>query len=295
MEVLVIGAGGREHALAWRLARDEDVARVRVAPGNGGTAAVAASVPEIDIFDPAAVARHAARERYDLVVIGPEGPLAAGVADELATARVPVFGPSRAAARLESSKAFAKQFMARHHIPTARFEVFDELAAAQRHVRALAGPCVVKADGLAAGKGVAVCDGPEDALAALDEMMAARRFGAAGARVVIEERLLDILQPDVMWVGGLTELLRIAAHASAYDQLIVPHGSGPYSYHFIASQTAPAFCEYVAASPDGRSIQPVFGELFEGEALPTDGKIRLGERPGFGMELRSRADLVPVD
>jgi L-rhamnonate dehydratase len=98
-----------------------------------------------------------------------------------------------------------------------------------------------------------------------------------------------------MWVGGLTELLRIAAHASAYDQLIVPHGSGPYSYHFIASQTAPAFCEYVAASADGRSIQPVFGELFEGEALPVKGKIRLGDRPGFGMELRSRDKLVAVD
>lgn len=119
-------------------------------------------------------------------------------------------------------------------------------------------------------------------------------YSRYGFRHLIEERLLDILQPDVMWVGGLTELLRIAAHASAYDQLIVPHGSGPYSYHFIASQTAPAFCEYVAASPDGRSIQPVFGELFEGEALPANGKIKLSERPGFGMELRSRADLVAV-
>jgi L-rhamnonate dehydratase len=117
-------------------------------------------------------------------------------------------------------------------------------------------------------------------------------YSRYGFRHLIEERLLDILQPDVMWVGGLTELLRIAAHASAYDQLIVPHGSGPYSYHFIASQTAPAFCEYVAASADGRSIQPVFGDLFEGEALPVNGKIKLGDRSGFGMNLSSRDDLV---
>src|SRR5690606_10685441 len=119
-------------------------------------------------------------------------------------------------------------------------------------------------------------------------------YSRYGYRHLIEERLLAVLQLDVMWVGGLTELLRIAAHASAYDQLIVPHGSGPYSYHFIASQTAPAFCEYVAASPDGRTIHPVFGTLFEGEPLPEQGRMRLPDRPGFGMELASRADLVPA-
>jgi L-rhamnonate dehydratase len=115
-----------------------------------------------------------------------------------------------------------------------------------------------------------------------------------GFRRLIEERTLDIVQPDVMWVGGLTELLRIAAHASAYDQLVVPHGSGPYSYHFIASQTGPAFCEYVAASADGKSILPVFGDLFVGEPLPVQGKIMLGDAPGFGMELASRDALVPA-
>lgn len=119
-------------------------------------------------------------------------------------------------------------------------------------------------------------------------------YSRYGFRHLIEERLLDILQPDVMWVGGLTELLRIAAHAAAYDQLIVPHGSGPYSYHFIASQTAPAFCEYVAASPDGQSVQPVFGALFEGEPLPENGRIRLGTAPGFGMALSGQAGLVPA-
>ncbi len=115
-----------------------------------------------------------------------------------------------------------------------------------------------------------------------------------GFRALIEQGSLDILQPDVMWVGGLTETLRIAAHASAHDLPVVPHGSGPYSYHFIASQTGPAFCEYVAASPDGKTIQPVFGDLFEGEQMPQNGKLKLSEAPGFGMVLRDRSVLEPV-
>ena len=115
-----------------------------------------------------------------------------------------------------------------------------------------------------------------------------------GFRQLIAERTIDILQPDVMWVGGLTETLRIAAHAAAYDTPVVPHGSGPYSYHFIASQTGPAFCEYVAASPDGKSIQPVFGDLFVGEPMPVNGRMKLGDAPGFGMVIRDRSALTPV-
>lgn len=115
-----------------------------------------------------------------------------------------------------------------------------------------------------------------------------------GFRRLIEERTLDIVQPDVMWVGGMTELLKIAAHASAYDIPVVPHGSGPYSYQFIASQTGPAFCEYVAASADGKTIQPVFGSLFEGEQMPRDGKLKLSDAPGFGMQLADRSMLAPV-
>jgi L-rhamnonate dehydratase len=116
-------------------------------------------------------------------------------------------------------------------------------------------------------------------------------YSRFGFRRLIEERTIDILQPDVMWVGGLTELLRIAAHASAYDIPVVPHGSGPYSYHFIASQTGTAFCEYVAASADGRTIRPVFGDLFAGEDVPTDGKLKVSGAPGFGMELADRHQL----
>jgi L-rhamnonate dehydratase len=116
-----------------------------------------------------------------------------------------------------------------------------------------------------------------------------------GFRRLLEARTVDILQPDVMWGGGLTELLRIAAHASAYDIPVIPHGSGPYSYHFIASQTGTPNCEYVAASADGRSIRPVFGGLFDGEDLPRNGKLRVSDRPGFGMTLGDRDVLVPVE
>jgi phosphoribosylamine---glycine ligase len=186
MEVLVLGSGAREHALAWRLARDEGVERVRIAPGNGGTPAVAETVPSLDILDPAAVARHAARERYDLVVVGPEAPLAAGVADALRRASVPVFGPSQAAARLESSKAFAKELLRRAGVPTAASAVFDDLGEAVAHARASDAPPVVKADWLAAGKGVVVPDSHEAAEQAIRELLG---NAPQGARVLLEERL----------------------------------------------------------------------------------------------------------
>jgi phosphoribosylamine--glycine ligase len=186
MDVLVLGSGAREHALAWRLARDEGVRSVRIAPGNGGAAAVAEAVGELDITDPLAVARHATRERYDLVVIGPEAPLAAGVADELISARIPTFGPMRAAARLESSKAFAKRQMERAGVPTAASVTFTDPEAALAYVRRAERPPVVKADWLAAGKGVVVPETHDEAEAAVREL-----FGAVadGARLVLEERL----------------------------------------------------------------------------------------------------------
>ena len=116
-----------------------------------------------------------------------------------------------------------------------------------------------------------------------------------GFRRLIEERTIDVLQPDVMWVGGLTALLQIAAQAAAYDIPIIPHGSGPYAYHFIASQPSPPICEYVAASADGRSILPIFGSLFTGEQVPTNGQVSAGTSPGFGMEIADRALLRPLD
>ena len=206
MDVLVLGSGAREHALAWRLARDEAVRRIRVAPGNGGTAAVAEGV-DLDPSDPMAVARHAARERYDLVVIGPEAPLAAGVADELGSARIPAFGPTRAAARLESSKAFAKRQMERSGVPTAASATFTDPDAAMAHLRASDRPPVVKADWLAAGKGVVVPDSIEEAETAVRDLFAGV---APGARLLLEERL---------------DGMEVSAFALVSDATVVPLGA----------------------------------------------------------------------
>jgi phosphoribosylamine--glycine ligase len=188
MRVLVLGSGGREHALVWAIARSPLVDEVLCAPGSDGIAADA-RVLAIDPGDARALIEAVKREGVSLVVVGPETLLAAGIADRLREAGIAVFGPSAEAARLESSKHFAKAFMARHHIPTASFAAFTSADEAEAHVRALGGPCVVKADGLAAGKGVTVCAGAEDALLAIGEIMRERRFGDSGAEVVIEERL----------------------------------------------------------------------------------------------------------
>jgi phosphoribosylamine---glycine ligase len=189
MQILVLGSGAREHALCWRLARDEDVQRVRTAPGNGGTAAVAETVPDLNPNDPTEVARHAGRERYDLVVVGPEAPLAAGVPDALEQAGIPVFGPSRAAARLETSKLFAKQQLGRAGVPTAPFEVAGDHEAALGLARswdAAGRAFVVKADWLAAGKGVVVPGSLEEAEAAIQALF---HDAAPGAQILVEERL----------------------------------------------------------------------------------------------------------
>jgi phosphoribosylamine--glycine ligase len=190
MRVLVVGSGGREHALAWKIASSPLVDRVLAAPGSDAIAAHATCFPEVAAGDIDGIVELARVQEVDLVVVGPEDPLVDGLADRLGEAGIATFGPSAAASRLEGSKSFAKDFMERHRIPTAGFSVFDDLDAARAHVLAQPQGCVVKADGLAAGKGVTVCETPEQALAALDEAMSERRFGDAGAKVVIEERLL---------------------------------------------------------------------------------------------------------
>ncbi len=190
MRVLVAGSGGREHALVWKIARSPLVEQVVAAPGNDGMAEDAVLVPTVAAGDADGLIRVAREHGVELVVIGPEDPLAEGVADRLREAGFAVFGPSAAAARLEGSKTFAREFMARHGIPQPHFQVFTDLDAAIAAVQADGDPCVVKADGLAAGKGVAVCDSPAEAEAALREILADRRFGAAGDQVLIEERLV---------------------------------------------------------------------------------------------------------
>ncbi|MFO7189400.1 MAG: phosphoribosylamine--glycine ligase [Pseudomonadota bacterium] len=188
MKLLVIGSGGREHAIAWRLAQSPRVQKVFVAPGNGGTAQEP-GLENLPVTDLAALADFAERENIQLTVVGPEAPLAAGVVDLFRARGLRIFGPTQKAAQLESSKDFAKQFMLRHGIPTARYRTFSDAQAAHAYIDEQGAPIVIKADGLAAGKGVVVAMSATEAHAAVDRMLVDNSMGDAGARVVIEEYL----------------------------------------------------------------------------------------------------------
>lgn len=188
MKLLVIGGGGREHALAWSLAKSARVQTVYVAPGNGGTA-LAPQLQNVAISDIDELVAFAQKEKIAFTVVGPEAPLAAGVVDAFQAAGLKIFGPTQAAAQLESSKDYAKEFMVRHHIPTAAYQTFTDPVLAKAYITEQGAPIVVKADGLAAGKGVVVATTVAEAHEAIDQMLGDGSFGAAGARVVIEECL----------------------------------------------------------------------------------------------------------
>lgn len=230
-KVLVIGAGGREHALVWALARSERVSQIFVAPGNAGTAVLATNVP-IGVNEIDALLTFAQQEGIDLTVVGPEAPLAAGLVDQFQAAGLVVFGPSQAAAQLETSKAFAKEFMAAQGIPTATYAVFDAYEAAQDYVAAQSGALVVKADGLAAGKGVLICDTVAEAQAALEQVMVTRQFGSAGDQVIVEECLTG---PEVSLLAfsdgeRVVAMLPARDHKRAYDGDAGPNTGGMGAY-----------------------------------------------------------------
>ena len=201
MKLLVIGNGGREHALAWKLAQSKRIQRVYVAPGNGGTA-LDPNLANVPLTSIAELLAFAQQEKIYLTVVGPEAPLAAGVVDAFRAAGLKIFGPTQAAAQLESSKDFAKDFMVRHNIPTAAYGTFTEAVAAHAYIEAHAAPIVVKADGLAAGKGVVVAQSKDEAHAAVDMMLGDQKLGQAGARVVIEECLLGEEASFIVMVDG---------------------------------------------------------------------------------------------
>ncbi|MDJ0869526.1 MAG: phosphoribosylamine--glycine ligase [Myxococcota bacterium] len=309
MRVLVLGSGGREHALVWKLAQSPQVEAMLAAPGSDAMADDATCFPEVSAGDLDAVVALARSQAVDLVVVGPEDPLADGVADRLREAGIATFGPSCAAARLEASKEFAKDFMRRHDIPTADFAVFDRLDAALAHVQALAGPCVVKADGLAAGKGVAVCDGPEDAERALREMMQERRFGDAGARVVVEERLLG-QEASYYAVSDGTTVVPLAAaqdHKRALDGDRGENTGGMGAY-----SPAPVFTEAVEKRVLERIVHPAIrglaregspyvGVLFVGLMIDDAGEprviefnVRFGDPETQALVVRMQGDLLPL-
>jgi len=223
VSVLVVGGGGREHALVWALRRDDAQAKLFAAPGNPGTAELATNLP-VPATDVAGLAAAARTHRIDLVVVGPEAPLAAGLADRLRADGVPVFGPSAEAARLESSKAFAKEIMAAARVPTAASRTFADLAQAEAYIRRHAEPLVVKASGLAAGKGVVVCETRAEALAAVRGMLGAGRLGEAGAEVLIEE----FLAGEELSVLALTDGEQLVLLPGAQDHKRLGEGdTGP--------------------------------------------------------------------
>ncbi|WP_321879061.1 phosphoribosylamine--glycine ligase [Paraburkholderia bannensis] len=235
MKLLVVGSGGREHALAWKLAQAPRVQLVYVAPGNGGTAQDE-RLANVDITDINELADFAEREQVAFTVVGPEAPLAAGIVNVFRSRGLKVFGPTKEAAQLESSKDFAKAFMKRHNIPTAAYETFSDAAAAHTYVDTHGAPIVIKADGLAAGKGVVVAMSLDEAHQAIDSMLADNKLGDAGARVVIEEFLAGEEASFIVMVDGK----HVLALASSQDHKRLQDGDqGPNTGGMGAYSPAP--------------------------------------------------------
>ena len=235
MRVLVIGSGGREHALAWRLAQDPRVSTVFVAPGNAGTA-LTPKLENLAESDLNRLADFAATQNIDFTLVGPEAPLAAGIVNLFREKGLRIFGPTREAAQLESSKDFAKAFMKRHGVPTADYETFTEAVAAHAYISQKGAPIVIKADGLAAGKGVIVAMTEDEAHKAVDEMLEDNRFGAAGARVVIEDFLAGEEASFIVMVDGE----HVLPMASSQDhKRLLDHDQGPNTGGMGAYSPAP--------------------------------------------------------
>ena len=293
MKILVIGSGGREHALAWRLAQGSKVQKVYVAPGNAGTA-LEEGMENIAITAIPDLIEFAKRENIELTVVGPEGPLAAGIVDAFRAAGLKIFGPTKAAAQLESSKDFAKRFMTRHNIPTAFFETFSDIKAARAYVKKHGAPIVIKADGLAAGKGVVVAMTNEEAFSAIEMMLSEKllaghpsdnKLGDAGARVVIEEFLEGEEASFIVMVDGkhVLPLATSQDHKRLLDGDLGPNTGGMGAY-----SPAPVVTPEIHARALREVIQPVVrgmesegitytGFLYAGLMISPDGGIKVLE------------------
>jgi phosphoribosylamine---glycine ligase len=271
MNLLVIGSGGREHALAWRLAQSPRVARVYVAPGNAGTARED-GLYNAPLYGIAELLDFARQESIALTVVGPEGPLAEGVVDAFRAAGLRIFGPLKAAAMLESSKDFAKGFMARHKIPTAGYRTFNEARAAHEYVKTRGAPIVVKADGLAAGKGVVVAASAEEAHAAIDLMLVDQSLGAAGARVVIEDFLEGEEASFIVMVDGK----HVLPLASSQDhKRLLDNDLGPNTGGMGAYSPAPILTPLVHSRVMREIIQPAVAGM-ERDGTPYTGFLYAG-------------------
>ena len=308
MKLLVIGSGGREHALAWRLAQSEKVQKVYVAPGNAGTAHEDGleNLPLTHIPDLVAFAR---ANDIHATVVGPEAPLAAGIVDAFRAAELRIFGPTRAAAQLESSKDFAKQFMHRHNIPTAKFRTFTAAAEAHAYVDAEGAPIVIKADGLAAGKGVVVAMGADAAHRAIDDMFSGNKLGDAGSRVVIEE-FLDGEEASFIVMADGHHALALAT--SQDHKRLKDNDEGPNTGGMGAYSPAPVVTPEIHARVMREVIQPTLrgmeqdgilftGFLYAGLMIKPDGNLkvlefncRMGDPETQPIMLRLKSDLVDL-
>lgn len=308
MKLLVIGSGGREHALAWKLAQSARVTEVIVAPGNAGTATEAkcrnAAVKVTDLDGLLALAQH---EAVALTVVGPEVPLVAGVVDRFRAASLRIFGPTAAAAQLEGSKAFAKDFLARHGIPTAFYEVHSEVDAALAYVRAKGAPIVIKADGLAAGKGVVIAASRAEAVQAVEDCFDGR-FGSAGSEIVIEA----FLDGEEASVFAISDGRHVLPFGTAQDHKRVGDGDlGPNTGGMGAISPAPAMTPALQDEVMARIIRPTVaamaaegcpfkGVLYAGIILTAEGpklleyNVRFGDPECQVLMLRLKSDLLPA-
>ena len=308
MKLLVVGGGGREHALAWKLAQSPRVQKVYVAPGNAGTA-TEPGLENVPLTDLRSLAAFAERKSVHLTVVGPEAPLAAGIVDEFRAKGLKIFGPTRAAAQLEASKDFAKQFMVRHAIPTARYATFTDPGEAMRYIEAQGAPIVVKADGLAAGKGVVVAGTVDEAKAAVAMMLGDKRLGAAGARVVIEECLQGEEASFIVMCDG-AHVLSLATsqdHKRLRDADQGPNtgGMGAYSPAPVVTPKVHArvMREIILPAVSGMAKDglPYTGFLYAGLMIDKAGNVktlefncRLGDPETQPIMLRLKSDLLEL-
>ena len=310
MKILLIGSGGREHALAWKLAQSPQVQTVYVAPGNGGTATAkqtGAGIENLPITDLQELADFAKRDKIHLTVVGPEAPLAAGIVDLFRNQGLRIFGPTQLAAQLESSKDFSKAFMKRHGIPTADYQTFSNALQAHAYIDAKGAPIVIKADGLAAGKGVVVAMSLNEAHGAVDMMLADNKLGNAGARVVIEEFLTGEEASFIVLVDGKNVLALATSqdHKRLLDADQGPNtgGMGAYSPAPVVTPEIHARALREVIMPTVRGMEsdgiPYTGFLYAGLMIGPDGKIktlefncRMGDPETQPIMARLRSDLV---
>ena len=308
MKVLVIGSGGREHALAWKITENKEVSRIYVAPGNAGTA-TNPNMTNVAITDIDELVQFAKDENIDVTIVGPEAPLSQGIVDKFQAAGLKIFGPTQAAAQLESSKDFSKAFMIRHHIPTAAYETFSDAKPAHDYIDQQGAPIVIKADGLAAGKGVVVAMTNQEAHDAVDMMLGGNKFGDAGARVVIEEFLTGEEASFMVMVDG-TNILPLATsqdHKRLLDGDQGPNtgGMGAYSPAPVVTPEihAKAMHEIIRPTVEGMAKDgiPFTGFLYAGLMISPDGDIktlefncRMGDPETQPIFMRLKSDLLTL-